>query len=641
MSARLEVDAAQIEHFWFLLFRHADDGSYVSFRCFFDDRDGVDKIQAWKLNGSPKLTLQTAVSIASYAANHPNSRLCFAPPVATFTTAKGATEKDLACGVALSVELDQHPEEGCFLLGALIGPATVIVASGGEWMNPKTGELEHKLHVHWRLSEPTRTSEDHAKLKRARFFAQRLVGADASTIPLVHPLRWPGSWHRKGEPVLCRIVHDMPFAEIELDDTLERLEEAARARGLGAGQATGKGQNADRAMAELVRRIMTGEEYHCALRDLAFRYLKAGMTAPQAVLTLRGLMDASTDPHDARWEHRRSQIPMLVNTAASKIEAQNSGASAAPGVGITGTPTIRVAQGKLHELVSKSHEVLAENSPTLFQYGGQLAHTASVTRTVRHKDGGAIPEGAIELVLASKEWLQLELCRLAKWERPHGHKDGSFEWVPCDPPMKVATGVLSDISRWRARVLNGVTEIPILRPDGSICDVPGYDEATGIFFADNGNVFPAIPQSPTRDDAVAALARLEEPLSEFPFVAPHHKSAAIAMVLTSIVRRQLKHAPAFGVSAREAGTGKGLLIELMSIIATGRAAPITPFTQDEDEQRKRITSSLLAGHGLINIDNVDAPINSAALAALLTSEIWSERILGVSKDAKVRATHWW
>jgi hypothetical protein len=84
-----------------------------------------------------------------------------------------------------------------------------------------------------------------------------------------------------------------------------------------------------------------------------------------------------------------------------------------------------------------------------------------------------------------------------------------------------------------------------------------------------------------------------------------------------------------------------LLIELMSIIATGRAAPITPFTQDEDEQRKRITSSLLAGHGLINIDNVDAPINSAALAALLTSEIWSERILGVSKDAKVRATHWW
>jgi hypothetical protein len=278
MSARLEVDAAQIEHFWSLLFRHADEGSYVSFRCFFDDRDGVDKIQASKLNGSPALTLQTAVSIASYAANHPNSRLCFAPPVATFTTAKGATEKDLACGVALSVELDQHPEEGCFLLEALIGPATVIVASGGEWTNPKTGELERKLHVHWRLSEPTRTAEDHAKLKRARFFAQRLVGADASTIPLVHPLRWPGSWHRKAEPVLCRIVHDMPSAEIELDDALERLEEAARARGVGERQADGQdySQDTDRDMAELVRRILTGEEYHCALRDLAFRYIKPG-----------------------------------------------------------------------------------------------------------------------------------------------------------------------------------------------------------------------------------------------------------------------------------------------------------------------------------------------------------------------------
>jgi hypothetical protein len=38
----------------------------------------------------------------------------------------------------------------------------------------------------------------------------------------------------------------------------------------------------------------------------------------QAVQTLRGLMDASPAPHDARWDHRRSQIPMLVRTAEEK-----------------------------------------------------------------------------------------------------------------------------------------------------------------------------------------------------------------------------------------------------------------------------------------------------------------------------------
>jgi putative DNA primase/helicase len=298
-------------------------------------------------------------------------------------------------------------------------------------------------------------------------------------------------------------------------------------------------------------------------------------------------------------------------------------------------PTIRVAQGDLHVLVSHSHHMLEQGSPNLFQFGGSLSHAARVPKKIVHKDGCVTPEGTLELVLATREWLQLELCRIADWERPKVLKDGGIEWVPTDAPMKIPIGVLADVGRWRVRVLNGIVEIPILRPDGSICAKDGYDDATGILFDSNGVVFPHIPENATKGDAVAALKVLEDPLSEFPFVEPYHKAAAVAMTLTALIRRQLKGAPAFGVSAREPGTGKGLLIDTMSIIATGRKAPITPFTEDEDEQRKRITSSLLAGHALINIDNVNAPLNSAALAALLTSETWSERILGVNKQANV------
>jgi putative DNA primase/helicase len=158
---------------------------------------------------------------------------------------------------------------------------------------------------------------------------------------------------------------------------------------------------------------------------------------------------------------------------------------------------------------------------------------------------------------------------------------------------------------------------------------------TGLYFDPNGRTFPSIAVPPTRSDALAAITRLEERLRDFPFSDPSHKSAAVAMILTAGIRRQLTRAPAFGVSAREAGTGKGLLVDVMAIIATGRPSPITPFTDDEAEQRKRITAALLAGHPMINIDNVTEPIDSAALSALLTSEIWSERILGVSQDAKV------
>jgi len=45
---------------------------------------------------------------------------------------------------------------------------------------------------------------------RARKAAIRIAGGDPSNAPAVHPLRWPGSWHMKGKPRLCRIVGGDP-----------------------------------------------------------------------------------------------------------------------------------------------------------------------------------------------------------------------------------------------------------------------------------------------------------------------------------------------------------------------------------------------------------------------------------------------
>ena len=309
---------------------------------------------------------------------------------------------------------------------------------------------------------------------------------------------------------------------------------------------------------------------------------------------------------------------------------------AAPFTVVSSTPPapIRVVQGELHELVATAHEILAERSPRLFRYAGFLAHAERLTQSLQVRGGMTVPANAIILEPVSKEWLQIELGRIAPWEKPLPKRDGSLEWVPCDPPVKVAAGVLADRAGWLCRVLNGVTEIPILRDDGSVCAEPGYDERSGLYYDPNGRSFPAIADKPSRNAAIAAITRLQDPLCDFPFVDPCHRSAALAMILTALVRRQLPTAPAFGVGAREAGTGKGLLVSTTAIIATGRLAPVMPFTEDEAEQRKRITSSLLAGHPIINIDNVDAPVDSAALAALLTGTTWEDRILGGNEQAR-------
>ena len=40
----------------------------------------------------------------------------------------------------------------------------------------ETGVVEDKLHLHWVLNEPTRTTDEHARLKHARKLAALLVG---------------------------------------------------------------------------------------------------------------------------------------------------------------------------------------------------------------------------------------------------------------------------------------------------------------------------------------------------------------------------------------------------------------------------------------------------------------------------------
>ncbi len=120
-------------------------------------------------------------------------------------------------------------------LQAILGPPTIIMLSGSEWADPATGELVPQRHSHWRLSEPTREPDDHAKLARARKLAAQIVGADITGAPIAHPYRWAGSWNCKAAvPVLARSVYCRDEAEVDLDAALERLEGATEAAGLAA-----------------------------------------------------------------------------------------------------------------------------------------------------------------------------------------------------------------------------------------------------------------------------------------------------------------------------------------------------------------------------------------------------------------------
>jgi hypothetical protein len=165
--------------------------------------------------------------------------------------------------------------------------------------------------------------------------ATTLVGGDATNKPVVHPIRWPGSVHRKREPKLCRIVEIRPDAEIDLQDAISiLLDIQPEFRNL---DSTSKepGAGEDRETSELVRALMTGADYHATLLALSMRYLKRGMPADEVGLTLRGLMEAipperRDGDQPGRWQARYADIGRTIRQGQAKLAEQQTAADAWP-----------------------------------------------------------------------------------------------------------------------------------------------------------------------------------------------------------------------------------------------------------------------------------------------------------------------
>lgn len=225
-AATLQPDADQVARFVRCMFKYAKPGDIASLRAFRSDTGRALFIRDFDIEDDGLASIITgAVHGARDAAK---ARGVFSPPIATFKTTGKATEANLAAGFCITVECDSRPQWALETLLPILGPPTLTVASGGIWIDPATGEIEDKLHLHWRLAVPADNPDALARLKVARRLACAIVGADPSCVPIVHPLRWPGSWHLKREPRLCRIVEETEH-EIDLDAALVALREAAPA----------------------------------------------------------------------------------------------------------------------------------------------------------------------------------------------------------------------------------------------------------------------------------------------------------------------------------------------------------------------------------------------------------------------------
>ena len=212
--------------------------------------------------------------------------------------------------------------------------------------------------------------------------------------------------------------------------------------------------------------------------------------------------------------------------------------------------------------------------------------------------------------------------------------------VEAPVPPNLASELLAlpaDVLQKIAPPLAGITQLPIVRPDGSIRTVAGYDSASSFMLdAPAGLAIPAVPDVPTDEQVREALLAFDDLLADFPFVDKASRANALAMMITPIVRPAIRGCvPPFVIDAPRMGTGKGLLCDLVSVAVAGRDLEAMTLPEKEEEVEKRITSILLGAPAVARIDNVGRPLDSDHLCSLWTSQTWEGRYLGHSKMLKL------
>jgi hypothetical protein len=270
--------------------------------------------------------------------------------------------------------------------------------------------------------------------------------------------------------------------------------------------------------------------------------------------------------------------------------------------------------------------LMARNAPPIiFGYGDQLARLG----------GGVSGRKRVELLTEPR--LRSRLARVANWVAVSSN--GDVKGIA--PPKDVVADVLA-LGGWPFPELVGVTDIPIVRPDGSVCTEPGYDAISGLVYAPApGLRVPPVPEQPTPVEVRAAAALFGEVFVDFPYDGEASQAATWAATLTPILRPTVAGpTPLFLFDKPKQGTGASLLADAIGIIVTGRDLAKTTAPSDSSEWRKKITSLLIEGASLIVFDNVDRPLDSGHLASVLTDVEWRDRILGRSEIARLpnRAT---
>jgi putative DNA primase/helicase len=378
--------------------------------------------------------------------------------------------------------------------------------------------------------------------------------------------------------------------------------------------------------------------------EQAFRELEAHLSAAGAEVVMLHTPPPHKDPAEWMRAVGVERFKAALDDAQPELELQVSVVAGNTAMRVVrlhpeGDPRpkiiIRVEE---HEVVEQAVAALTKDY-RVFQRDGSLVHVVrDEAPRGTPKDGLTRPAAAPRIAPMHSAVLRERMAAAARWMKPRKSKG---DMVPDHPPDWAVRAIHARGSWTGVRWLTGVVEAPVLRPDGTILDQPGYDLATGLLYEPSGP-FVSIPPNPTRDDARAAAGVLLNAVIDFPFERDEHRLAWLAALLTPLARHAFEGpAPLFLMDANTRASGKSKLTDLISVVVSGRDMPRMAPEQREEEWRKRITSIAMCGDPLVLVDNVTEPLGSAALDGALTGTAIFDRAMGGNTTITARLISVW
>lgn len=314
-------------------------------------------------------------------------------------------------------------------------------------------------------------------------------------------------------------------------------------------------------------------------------------------------------------------VPMPMQVQAQQQQAQ--------GPPVTQQPPLLVANDDRGEVLTNLTRILKDrwDAQRLFNFGGVLCERDGTTMRA--------------LIKGSLDALSVETCRIVNRRSDSRRREGEQErLVPSLVESRILEMVLARPKEFST--LEKLSQVPFVRPDGTICATEGYDAATKTFLElDPVLRNMEVPVNPSKAEVTGARDLiLNDLLGDFPLHTDSDRANALATLLTPFVRDLIPTSPLAVIDAKEAGSGKNLLADIISLLFTGRPMQTLPYTVDDNEQRKVITSAFREGHSVLLFDEAHQ-LEGASFSRALTSHTYQDRILGSSAIAEFPNNRTW